>query len=198
MFQTNKIAPLQQLTVWDPVLRSFHWLLVIACFVSWWSEGQDIRVHIIAGTLMAGLLLFRLVWGVVGDRHALFHSFYPSITALRQHARELLQFKAGHYIAHTPIGSVMIFILLICLIMLAGTGMALMGLQMGIGLLANWSATASFETELLLQNIHLWCFTILQLLVAIHLAGVLVESLLQRRNLVMAMITGKKTKEFQA
>ncbi|MDQ6996846.1 MAG: hypothetical protein Q9M82_05210, partial [Mariprofundus sp.] len=56
-----------------------------------------------------------------------------------------------------------------------------------------WSATAAFESDMLIQNIHAWCFNILLFLIAIHLFGVLVESLLQRRNLVMAMITGKKT-----
>jgi len=41
MLQANKTTPLQQLTVWDPVLRSFHWLLVIAYSVSWWSAIQQ-------------------------------------------------------------------------------------------------------------------------------------------------------------
>jgi len=182
-----------QIEVWDPLLRWFHWLLLLCFAVSWWSEGRDIRVHIMSGSLMAGLLLFRLIWGVAGERHARFASFFPSITGIRQHIGELLAMKAGDYLAHTPVGSVMIFMLLTGLIVLTGTGMALMGLQTGVGLFAAWSATAAFASELLIQNIHNWCFNMLLCLIAIHLAGVLVESLLQRRNLVMAMITGKKT-----
>jgi len=182
-----------QIEVWDPMLRSFHWLLLLCFLVSWWSEGIDIRVHMLSGSVMAGLLLFRLLWGLTGERNALFVSFVPSMTDIRQHIGELLDVKSGDYMAHTPVGSVMIFILLICLIVLTGTGMALMGLQAGMGVFAAWSATADFESELLIQNMHAWCFNILLFLIAIHLLGVLVESLLQRRNLVMAMITGKKT-----
>jgi len=181
-----------KIEVWDPLLRCFHWLLLLCFLISWWSEGRDIRVHMISGSVMAGLLLFRLIWGVTGERNALFVSFFPSITDIRQHIGELLNMKSGDYMAHTPVGSVMIFLLLICLIVLTGTGMALMGLQAGVGLFAAWSATAAFESELLIQNIHAWCFNMLLFLTAIHLLGVLVESLLQRRNLVMAMITGKK------
>ncbi|MBN4077235.1 cytochrome b/b6 domain-containing protein [Mariprofundus ferrooxydans] len=188
----NELLEQYDYHVWDPILRSFHWLLVAAFFVSWWSEGRDLRIHIISGTLIAGLLLFRLIWGFVGQRHARFASFYPTTAAILQHSRELLHFKSGEYIAHTPIGSLMIFILLAVLIILSGTGMALIGLQIGLGVFASWSS-ASFESEILIQTIHLWCFNVLQLLIAIHLAGVVIESLLQRRNLVMAMIHGKKT-----
>ncbi len=182
-----------QIEVWDPLLRCFHWLLLLCFLISWWSEGRDIRVHMISGSVMAGLLLFRLIWGVTGERNALFVSFFPSITDIRRHIGELLDVKPGDYMAHTPVGSVMIYFLLTCLIVLAGTGMALMGLQAGVGVFATWSATAGFESELLIQNIHAWCFNMLLFLTVIHLLGVLVESLLQRRNLVMAMITGKKT-----
>jgi len=182
----------KKIDVWDPLLRFFHWLLLAACLVSWWSAGKDIRVHMVSGMIMAGLLLFRLVWGLTGERNALFTTFYPSMTSIRQHIHELLHFKPGDYIAHTPVGSVMIFMLLICLTVLSITGMALMGMQTGIGVFAAWSATANFESELILQNIHAWCFNLLLLLSVVHLAGVLLESLLQQRNLITAMITGKK------
>jgi cytochrome b len=177
--------------VWDPMLRCFHWLLVVLFLLSWWSEGRDIRTHIVSGTLLFGLLLFRLIWGVVGERNALFASFYPSLSSIQQHGRELLHFKSGNYIAHTPIGSVMIFILFSALIVLSGTGMGLLGLQMGLGIFAHLSLT--FESELFIQTIHHWSFIVLQFLVAIHLLGVLLESWLQQCNLVMAMINGKKT-----
>ncbi len=173
------------------MLRCFHWLLVAVFLLSWWSEGRDIRMHIISGTVLSGLLLFRLIWGVVGGRNALFSSLYPSLSSIQQHCRELLHFKSGNYIAHTPIGSVMIFILFSALIILSGTGMGLLGLQMGLGIFARLSL--AFESEMFIQTIHHWSFIVLQFLVAIHLLGVLLESRLQQCNLVMAMINGKKT-----
>jgi len=181
----------QQIEVWDPSLRLFHWLLATAFFAAWWSEGRDMRVHMLAGTIIAGLLLYRFIWGFRGDHYARFASFWPSRTSMAEHVRSLLHLQPGDYIGHTPVGSLLIFVLLICLLLIVGTGMALSGLQMGIGIFAGLDA--GFATESLIQDVHRWCLNVLLALVGIHLAGVAIESLLQRHNLVTAMITGKKT-----
>ncbi len=182
-----------QIEIWDPLLRSFHWLLVASFAAAWWSEGHDIRIHLLSGTFLVGLLLFRLFWGFIGEGHARFSSFRPSMRNSAQHLRELLLLRARRYAGHTPIGSLMIYILLLTLMILDISGMLLMALQMGLGPFASWAATAEFATELLIRKIHHWCFDALQILIAIHLTGVLVESLMQRSNLTLAMITGKKT-----
>ncbi|HCS12498.1 MAG: cytochrome b [Zetaproteobacteria bacterium CG06_land_8_20_14_3_00_59_53] len=185
--------------VWDPLLRSFHWLLVVAFGIAWWSEGSDIRIHMLAGSVIPGLLFFRLIWGVAGEQHALFASLRPSLAAIRQHVIELLHLQADRYKGHTPIGSLMIYILLIVLLVLGISGMLLAALQMGLGPFAGWAAQADMQTEWLVMQLHGWCFDALQVLVAIHLAGVAAESVLQRCNLTLAMITGRKNlKEQQA
>ncbi|TLS76678.1 cytochrome b [Mariprofundus erugo] len=185
----------KMIEVWDLSLRLFHWLLATAFFVAWWAEGRDIRLHIIAGSVIAGLLLYRVVWGFVGEKHALFKMFRPTWSMLVGHAGDLIRLQAARYIGHTPIGSLMIYMLLLSLLVLVVSGMALLGLQMGVGLFSPWASSASFETEILLQQIHGWCLDLLQYLIAMHLAGVVVESLLQRRNLTLSMITGRKEKE---
>ena len=61
--------------VWDPVVRVFHWSLVVA-FVVAWATGDEARdIHEITGYVIAGLLAVRLVWGVVGTTHARFTDF---------------------------------------------------------------------------------------------------------------------------
>ena len=181
-----------QIEVWDPLLRSFHWLLVIAFTVAWWSEGSNIQMHLLAGSIIPGLLLFRLIWGFSGEHHALFSSFYLSIQTIRQHLIELCHFNARPYAGHTPIGSLMIYILLLSLLILGISGMLLAGMQMGLGPFSGWAAGTGFATEVLAQQVHHWCFDLLQILVALHLAGVAVESVVQRSNLTAAMITGRK------
>jgi len=180
----------RSIEVWDLSLRLFHWLLAAAFCVAWWSEGRDLRLHMIAGTLIAGLLLYRLIWGFSGAHYARFASFWPSRVSVAAHLRELLRLQAGNYIGHTPIGSLMIFVLLGCLLLIVLTGMALSGLQMGIGLFS--ALDVGFATESFIQDLHRWCLNVLLALVGIHLAGVAAESLLQRHNLITAMITGKK------
>jgi len=181
-----------QIEIWDPLLRSFHWLLVATFATAWWSEGYDIRIHLLSGTFLVGLILFRLIWGFIGEYHARFTSFHPSIRNIAQHMSELLHLHARRHPGHTPIGSLMIYLLLSALIILGISGMLLMALQMGLGPFAGWATTAEFATESLIRQIHHWCFDALQILVAIHLVGVFVESLLQRNNLTLAMITGRK------
>jgi len=185
----NRITPTP---VWDPLLRSFHWLLVAAFALAWWSEGRDITMHLLSGSMIPGLLVFRIVWGMAGEKYALFASFRPSLAAIRNHADELLHLRAGRHIGHTPIGSLMIYALLAGLFGLSVSGMMLMALQMGLGPFAGWAAGAGPDTEWLVMQVHHWCFETLQVLVFIHLAGVLVESMLQRSNLTAAMFSGRK------
>jgi cytochrome b len=77
-----------EIIVWDPLVRLFHWTLVIAFTLAYFSqEGpfEDLlermdenwvqNVHVWAGYTIAGLLLFRLVWGFAGPRHARFGDF---------------------------------------------------------------------------------------------------------------------------
>jgi len=176
--------------VWGLSLRLFHWILVVSFLASWWSMGRDIRVHILAGSVIVGLLLYRFIWGFIGEKHALFTSFKPSFLAVKQHFVDLLGLRGRADVGHTPIGSLMIFALLTSLFMLALSGLSLIGLQMNVGVFAGLEA--NYDTELLIQSIHEWCFEALWVLVVIHLAGVLVESLLQRSNIIKAMFTGKK------
>ncbi|MDQ6955268.1 MAG: hypothetical protein Q9M20_07475 [Mariprofundaceae bacterium] len=80
----------QNIEVWGLSLRVFHWLLVLSFFIAWWSEGRDMQIHMLAGSLTAGLLLYRLVWGFLGETHARFSSFTPSIPTIKQHLIDLL------------------------------------------------------------------------------------------------------------
>jgi len=193
MHSTDDHMSEQTIDVWDTSLRLFHWILVSSFFTAWWSEGRDMRIHIIAGTIIAGVLLYRFVWGFAGNRYARFSQFLPSRLTISNHFSDLVHLRPGAHIGHTPIGSLMIIALLFCLLIMVVTGMALLGLQMGVGLFSGWGGAVDFSDEVLIQNIHAWCLNILLGLIAVHLAGVAVESLLQRHNLVVAMITGKKT-----
>jgi len=183
--------------VWDPLLRIFHWLLVLTIAISWWTQGNNLRWHLLAGGMLGGLLMFRGVWGVAGDIHARFHSFFPSMITVRQHAKLLLHGRAMHTVGHPPLGALMVFALLLLLTWMWLSGLALVGLELGAGPLAGWADAASFTTENWLLTLHQGAATLLLWMVGIHLSGVLVESWLSGENLVAAMITGKKRNKSQ-
>lgn len=183
----------QVIRVWDPLLRIFHWLTVIAVLLAYWSDGTDLRVHGLAGSLLGGLLLFRLFWGAVGPEHARFGSFFPRYSALKAHFLSLLKGSPHRHLGHTPLGSVMIFLLLCALMFMYATGSLLLALQLDAGPWAGWVDHMSFEQEIWVMDLHERLADALMALVIVHIAGVLVESWLQKVNLVSAMFTGCKT-----
>src|SRR3569833_599409 len=86
-----------RLLIWDLPTRVFHWLLVAAFTAAWvtFDDNRYLDVHVYAGYLFFGLLVFRLVWGMIGSRHARFRSFayeWPSVWAS---LRGLLPYAVG-------------------------------------------------------------------------------------------------------
>ena len=68
----------QTLRVWDPLVRIFHWSLVLFFFTAYLSEDDFESLHVWAGYTVAGLVTFRIIWGLIGTRHARFSDFVYS------------------------------------------------------------------------------------------------------------------------
>lgn len=169
----------QRILVWDIPTRVFHWLLVlsfIGAFVT--AESERYRdIHVVLGYTMLGLLAFRLLWGFAGTRYARFRSFLFSPGKIVAYASSLFKGRPAHYVGHNPVGSVAIWLLLILGISSGVTGVLL---YQEIG------GDALEELHEILANAML-------LVVLIHVAGVVVSSVLHRENLVRAMVTGFKS-----
>jgi cytochrome b len=70
--------------VWGPLVRLFHWLLVVAFFTAYLTEAEEAgSLHVQAGYLVLGLVVFRILWGFVGSQHARFSDFVYSPAARR-------------------------------------------------------------------------------------------------------------------
>jgi len=177
----------QQL-VWDPLLRIFHWLLVVCFLIAYSIEDEMLNLHVLVGSIVLGLILFRVFWGVAGSEHARFSDFTYSFRQIAEHLRSLAHLRSARHTGHTPAGSVMIFFLLAGLLLLTMSGFLLYALEHRVAVL---SAT-SLDTVLLIENLHGLIADTLMLAVLLHIAGVVVETVLQKQNLVGAMITGYK------
>lgn len=182
-----------EVRVWDPLVRTFHWSLVLSFTLAYVSgEGEVLNLHVWTSYLVGGLILFRLLWGVVGTRHARFSDFVQPPARILAYARDLLRGKAQRYLGHNPLGGAMVIALLIMLSLATLTGLMLYGAEDGAGPLAGWMQGTGQDAGEWLEELHEFTSHVALALVVVHIAGVLVSSLVHRENLIRAMITGRK------
>lgn len=181
----------EQIKVWDPLVRLFHWSLVAAFTVAYTLEDAIMALHAFAGYTVLTLVLVRVVWGFIGTRYARFSNFVRGPRAVWDYMRSLASGRPRHFVGHNPAGGAMIVALLLALLATTLSGLALYGVE-GSGLLAGWFPGIGHNGEEMLEETHEFFANFTLLLVMVHVAGVAVGSLLHRENLVRAMVTGRK------
>ena len=168
----------QKILVWDAPTRVFHWLLAASfagAFLT--AESERLRsLHVGFGYTMLGLLAFRVIWGLAGTRYARFSAFAFGPRRVASYLKSLLRFSPQHYVGHNPAGSWAIFALMILGLVTGATGYAN---YEGIG--GDW-----------LEELHEAAANGFLGVVIVHVAGVVVSSLLHRENLARSMLTGYK------
>ncbi|MBK8453957.1 MAG: cytochrome b/b6 domain-containing protein [Thiofilum sp.] len=172
--------------VWDFPTRAFHWLLVLA-FGGAYISGDSERyrdIHLALGYLFAGLIIFRLLWGFIGTRYARFREFAYGPKQVLTYLQSLLSPRPAHYIGHNPAGAWAIFILLVLGITIAVSGISLY-----------WEIGGEEFAEELFEELHEIAANAMLGVVLIHIAGVIVSSVLHKENLPRSMVTGLKTAE---
>lgn len=184
--------------VWDPFIRLFHWSLVLAFFVAYITEEDFLIIHSYAGYIVAGLLVLRIIWGFVGTPHARFSDFIYSSQHIKQFIKNTLQFKARRYLGHNPAGGAMVILLLISLILTSVSGVVVYGVEDQAGPLAAWFTKSHSVWGEITEELHEFFANFTLLLVFVHVAGVIVESLIHKENLVKSMINGFKRSDKDA
>lgn len=164
--------------VWDPLVRVFHWSLVLGFAVAWFSANRAEDLHVWAGYAAGGLILMRLVWGVLGSRYARFTSFVRGPGGVLAYLRAIVQGREARHIGHNPAGGVMV--------------LALMAGVLGLGVTGWMQFTDTWYGEDWVTKLHSLIAHGLVVLIGLHLAGVAVASVRHRENLVRAMVTGQK------
>lgn len=181
--------------VWDPLIRFFHWGLVAAFALAFITQEDYLRPHIWAGYFITFALLFRLLWGFIGTQHARFSDFVTSPVEAVRYAKDALLLRAKRYIGHNPAGGLMIIVLLVSLLITTVSGIAVYGAGDNAGPMAAAFAGNGEAWEDLLEEVHEFFANFTLFLVVIHLAGVVLESVLHKENLVSAMFSGSKRAE---
>jgi cytochrome b len=202
--QREEIA-VEEIAVWDPFVRVFHWLLATSVIIAWFTD-EPLWLHTWLGYAAAGLIVLRVVWGFAGPEQARFSSFVRKPRVVLQYAFDLIRLTAKRYVGHSPAGGAMIVALLFMVAVTTITGMADLAAERGQGPLGGMvtqtvqSAGAGEpengeHEESFLKELHETAANITMVLVILHLAGVGLASIAHRENLVRAMITGRKRPE---
>lgn len=184
--------------VWDPFVRIFHWTLVLSFFIAYITEEDFLIIHSYAGYTVLTLLVLRIVWGVIGTRHARFSDFTYSPQTIKAFIKDTFYLRAKRYLGHNPAGGAMILFMIISLLITTLTGIAVYGLEEQAGPLSSWfTQKESFWGEFF-EEIHEFFANFTLFLVFLHVAGVIVESFLHKENLVKSMVDGRKRSDTNA
>ncbi|WP_127562389.1 cytochrome b/b6 domain-containing protein [Nioella ostreopsis] len=201
------VGPTGKIRVWDPFVRVFHWGLVAAFATAWLTADELQPIHEVAGYTVAGLVAFRLVWGLVGSRYARFAQFLKGPCETLGYFGDMARGRERRYLGHNPAGAAMIVALLVTLSGTALTGW-LMEDESRMAMLPSIPAIVApawadddgdereygvrGEAEGQLKELHETLANLMLLLAALHVAGVVLASFRHNENLARAMVTGDK------
>ncbi len=170
--------PASRVRVWDPLVRVFHWSLVGCVVLNSWVVEEGEWLHEWIGYTATSLVALRLVWGLIGSRHARFADWFPTPRRVRAHLGALLRGEVPAHAGHNPLGALMM--------------LALMAMVLGLGLTGWLQGTDAFWGVEWVQELHEGLAETLVWLAALHAAAALVMGRIERTRLVKAMFTGVK------
>ena len=178
-------AGARRILIWDLPLRVFHWSLVAAvaaAVVTGEVGGAWMAWHGRAGLVIVGLLVFRIVWGLVGSATSRFTHFAPS-------PARVLGYLRGRWrgVGHNPLGALSVFALL-----------GLLALQAATGLLGNDDIAFAGPLNHLVDDAlgsrvtgwHRLLAYGLFVLLSLHLLAIAFHVIVKRHRLIRPMITG--------
>ena len=179
--------------VWDWPTRLFHWALalcVVGAVVSAKVGGNAMEWHFRLGLAVLALLVFRLIWGVVGGRWSRFASFLYAPSTLLRYLRGQARPEEMLDVGHSPTGALSVFALLGLLAVQVATGLVADDEIANTGPLIRFVESA---TSLAATSWHKsWGQWLLLGLVGLHVLAIAVYRLVHRRDLVTPMLVGDK------
>lgn len=164
--------------VWDPLVRVVHWSVALCILLNAVIIDEDGAWHLYFGYIALGLVVVRLVWGMIGQEYARFSAFPPNPAAAIRYARGLLRGDREVHLSHNPMGALMVYNIWATIIILSGTGF-MMGTTRFFGM--EW-----------VEEMHEGFFVWLVASIALHVGGVAFDTVRSHVPLVRAMINGKK------
>ena len=171
--------------LWDLPVRVFHWSLVVLVPLAWWTgEEGEFDWHAWIGYSLLVLVSTRIIWGIVGSRHARFSDFLKGPGAIRGYLRGEPASTPGH----NPLGAWAVVALLLVLLLQAVSGLFNSDDVLYNGPLY-YAASTGFRDAM--GEMHELAFDALVVLVVLHLLAIAYYQFRRRQPLVQAMLRGR-------
>ena len=176
--------------VWDLPLRLFHWLFalsIVAAYVTAKLGFDWMQWHFYLGYWTIGLLVFRILWGIFGPRHARFSSFIHNPSAIWLYLKGMFNPNSARSIGHNPVGGLMVLLMLLLVAVQAGTGLFTTDAVVWAG---PYNPSVSESTASFLSSVHNWNFNFIIGAVVLHIGAILFYAFYKKQNLVVPMLHG--------
>lgn len=183
----------RRIRVWDPALRAFHWLLAGLVIANWLlgKFGPTVMtLHFWFGYCILTLVIFRIVWGIIGPEPARFSSFLRGPSAIWAYMRHLPRRRPSLTPGHNPMGAVSVVAILLVLLWQVGTGLVMDPDDfINVGPLAD---QVGRDVNRAAVGWHDLGSNLIFALVVLHIAVILFYRVWKHEDLVRPMITGWK------
>ncbi len=164
--------------VWDPLVRLIHWSLAASLVVNGFLTDEEGSLHEWIGYGALGLVIIRLLWGLIGPRHARFSAFPPNPFAAIRYCKAVLNGDTTVHLSHNPLGALMVYNIWATVCVIGATGY-MMGTRTFFGI--EW-----------VEDVHELLFDWLMVSVVLHVAGVIFDTWRTGVPLVRSMLDGRK------
>lgn len=167
--------------VYDLPTRIFHWLFsglfllsfVIAQTVD--DESVIFSYHMLSGLMLGGLVVWRILWGLVGSKHARFSGFNLNPVHLKDYFLGILSGSKKRWLGHNPASS--------------WAAVTMFALALGLAITGYLMSTGNKET---FEDIHEFMANTFIVVVVLHVAGIILHSLRHQDAIALSMVDGKK------
>ncbi len=180
----------RKVRVWDLPTRLFHWLTVILLIILYVTERLDrMDWHVWAGEILLFLVVFRLIWGVVGSETARFSNFVAAPKRAIEHCKKLVRPEPDTNVGHNAAGGWMVLFMIALLLIQCLTGIYVNNDVANEG---RWTEVVPVPITDAISDSHTWLWDVLLAAIALHIVAIATYAFAKRHNLVTPMLTGRK------
>lgn len=175
--------------VWGIPTRLFHWMLVISLVGAYIAEEDFLSLHVALGYTAGILIVFRLIWGLVGPKYSHFRDFPAGIKSIKGFIKGLGK-PTNVYAGHNPPASLVMLGIMFIVFMVAFSGMMTLSQEAGQGLFKSLTLPVGIE----FKEVHEFWVQVLIGLTILHLIGLIADLIMHKSPVVLkSMFTGYKS-----